>query len=404
MIDSDVIDSRRKRASLLKGAAAVVLAVAVAGAGIGRLPAQDAAESRPASRPDSSPVVRDVSTELAAIVSKRKVPGLVALRLDGRDVSARGVAGVRRRGSSDPLLMDDRFHLGSCTKAMTAAVCAELVESGVLRFESTLGDVCGDAAGPAGGAWRKIPLDALLSNVGGVPGDLSPRGVWEKLWKFRGSAFDARRLLLSELVAGRSPQPCRQAYEYSNAGFSLAGHMAETATGQPFEALLDQRLFRPLGMTTAGFGAPGGKGEPAAPCGHRADGSVVLPGPDADNPVAITPAGRVHASIDDWAKFIADQLAGARGEKARLKPETYRRLHTQSGVGKESYAMGFVRTERPWGGGPVLTHSGSNTYWHCTFWIAPGKNFAVLAACNQGGPGGASATDDACALLLQHTR
>lgn len=397
MIDSSPPFARRPRPGSTTVATALVLTLA----GFGTLSAQDPAAPAPVSRPASSPAIRDVSAELAVIAAKRKVPGLVALRLDGRNVSARGVSGVRRRGSPDPATVDDRFHLGSCTKSMTAALCAKLVEDGLLRFDRTLGESFGDAAGPPDGPWRKIPLADLLSNVAGVPGDLSPRGVWERLWTFDGDPSDARRLLLTELVAGPRPRPSREAYEYSNAGFALAGHMAETAAGMPYERLLTERIFRPLGMTTAGFGAPDGKD---APCGHRADGTVVLPGRDADNPAAITPAGRVHASIDDWAKFIADQLAGARGDQALLKPESYRLLHTPSGVGKETYAMGFLCAERPWAGGKVLTHSGSNTYWYCCFWIAPDKNLAVLSACNQGGPAGSGAADDACALLLRSAR
>ena len=37
-------------------------------------------------------------------------------------------------------------------------------------------------------------------------------------------------------------------------------------------------------------------------------------GPAMDNPPVLSPAGRVHCTIQDWAKFIADQLRGARGE------------------------------------------------------------------------------------------
>jgi lipoate-protein ligase A len=41
--------------------------------------------------------------------------------------------------------------------------------------------------------------------------------------------------------------------------------------------------------------------------------------------------------------------------------------------------------QRPWGGGTVLAHSGSNTMWYCVVWMAPKRNFAVLSATNIGG-------------------
>jgi len=115
---------------------------------------------------------------------------------------------------------------------------------------------------------------------------------------------------------------------YSNAGFSIAGAMAEKVTGTAWEELMKQRLFEPLGMTSAGFGPPGARGSIDQPRGHRENGSPVEPGRDADNPVAIGPAGTVHCAIDDWAKYVALHLQGARGKARIVKAETFKKLHT----------------------------------------------------------------------------
>ena len=64
--------------------------------------------------------------------------------------------------------------------------------------------------------------------------------------------------------------------------------------------------------------------------------------------------------------------------------------------------MGWGVKRRGWGGdGPVLTHSGSNTMWFCTTWLAPDKNVAVLVACNQGGAAARSACDELSGALLR---
>src|SRR6185436_1954641 len=166
---------------------------------------------------------------------------------------------------------------------------------------------------------------------------------------------------------------------YSNAGFSIAGHMAEKVTGKTWEDLMRQKIFRPLGMTTAGFGAPGTEAKHDQPRGHQADGTPVEPGPGADNPVAIGPAGIVHCTIGDWAKFVALHLRGEQGDAKLLKAETFKKLHTPVADGSH-YGFGWMVTSRPWGGKGVLTHSGSNTMWYCVTWIAPEKDFAVLIA------------------------
>ena len=152
-------------------------------------------------------------------------------------------------------------------------------------------------------------------------------------------------------------------------------------------------------MKSAGFSGSGTPGKIDQPWSHTADGKPIeINGPDADNPPVMGPAGRVHCSIADWAKFIVDQLRGEQGEKALLKPETYKKLHTPPFGG--SYALGWGALERPWGGGTVLTHAGSNNMNYAVVWIAPKRDFAVLVCTNQGGPAAQKACDEAAAALI----
>jgi CubicO group peptidase (beta-lactamase class C family) len=208
------------------------------------------------------------------------------------------------------------------------------------------------------------------------------------------------------------------AFEYSNGGYAIAGHMAEVKTGVAWEELMQRRVFEPLGITSAGFGASGKADVVDQPRGHTGVGIAIVPGPLADNPCAIGPAGTVHMTVPDWSKFVAMHLAGTRDENGdaakddpRLTGASFRVLHTPFAKrdgrtpGKDeagaAYACGWGELERPWAGGRVLTHSGSNTMWFCTVWIAPEKNIAVMAACNQGGDVGAKATDQAVGMLIQ---
>lgn len=174
-----------------------------------------------------------------------------------------------------------------------------------------------------------------------------------------------------------------------------------------------REVFAPLGITSAGFGAPGRPGKAAAqPRGHGADGKPVEPGPTADNPQAIAPAGTVHMTLEDWGRFITAHLRGARGEavtaadgKAFLGAASWTRLHTPPADG---YALGWSVGTRPgWARGPnpgdagrILTHNGSNTMWFCVTWLAPEQGYAVLVATNSGGATAEKATDDAAAALI----
>src|SRR5688500_17405903 len=84
-----------------------------------------AAPPRPAPPAQAEkPAPRDVSELLAPIRERHDLPALAGaiITLDG--IEAIGVDGVRRRGGSERATIDDRFHLGSCTKAMTATLIA----------------------------------------------------------------------------------------------------------------------------------------------------------------------------------------------------------------------------------------------------------------------------------------
>ena len=121
-------------------------------------------------------------------------------------------------------------------------------------------------------------------------------------------------------------------------------------------------------------------------------------GPAVDNPASLGPAGTCHASLADYAKFAADHLRGAAGKKALLSADRYQDLHTPFPGGE--YALGWQVTVRPWAGGKVLTHNGTNNMNYFVAWLAPLKGFAVIAACNQGGGEAAKACDEVCAALI----
>src|SRR5262249_4337674 len=118
-----------------------------------------------------------------------------------------------------------------------------------------------------------------------------------------------------------------------------------------------------------------------------------------DNAPSLGPAGTVHCSIPDWARFAALHNAALRGKPRLLKAETFRALHTPP-PGFE-YAAGWAGCQRPWAGGQSLTHSGSNTAWFSTVWLAPRLNIAFLAATNQGDKVAERANDDAIVALIR---
>ncbi|MCE9583557.1 MAG: beta-lactamase family protein [Planctomycetes bacterium] len=357
---------------------------------------------------------RSLNELLEPIRAKHKLPALAAVVVTVEGVEESGAVGSRRAGKDEPVTKDDLWHLGSCGKAMTATMVARLVEQGKLKWTTTLGEVFPKLKDSMDAGWRGVTLEQLLANRGGAPADLGRDGLWGKLWACKGTPVEAREMLLEGVVVHPPEYPPGTKFLYSNANFAIAGHVAETVTGEAWEVLMKREVFAPLGITTAGFGAPGKPGDKAdQPRGHDAKGAPVEPGPAADNPVAIGPAGIIHMSLPDWGRFAAAHFRGDHGDAVKgadgklfLKPESWKKLHTAPG---DDYAMGwgtgvrggYAKGNGKGDAGHILTHNGSNTMWYCMAWLAPEREFAVLITTNIGGDEAAKATDEASKAVVE---
>jgi D-alanyl-D-alanine carboxypeptidase len=357
----------------------------------------------PVASPGQPEPAEELRTSLERIATSAALPAMGGAILRGGEEPLVVVVGVRELGSDVPVQPTDLWHLGSCTKAMTATLAARLVEKGLISFETTLGEVCAEAGVEHHAAWSEVTLEQLLGHRAGVPADLSAGGLWDRLWRESARPPREQRRVLFDAVLAQAPvhQP-GSAFLYSNASFALAGVMLELRTDKPWEDLMRAELFAPLGMSSAGFGAPGSAERLDQPRGHRAATepgtslAPVSPGPGSDNPASIGPAGTVHASLADWARFLGAHLDGFAGRGEFLEPETWARLHRP--LADQDYGQGWLFTERPWAPGLALTHSGSNTFWFCTAWLAPGSDFAVLVTANAANAG---ACDEAAGALVR---
>src|SRR5215472_6439118 len=108
---------------------------------------------------------------LQPYLAKFALPALAAAVIVKGRVAAAGVAGVRRSGTRIPVALDDRFHIGSDTKAMTALLAAMLVEGGKLGWTSTVAESFPELSGTMDAAVKPVTLEQLLSHTSGIPSD-----------------------------------------------------------------------------------------------------------------------------------------------------------------------------------------------------------------------------------------
>lgn len=338
-----------------------------------------------------------VSQSLQGVLDTAGVPALGYAVIGPKGVTAMEVGGRRRVYSPEPVAVDDTWHIGSNTEAMTAALYAKLVEQGLATWGANVSTLFPDFK--ADPAWAGATVEQFLSHRAGV----SDVGLIDEGWLIRTNQ-DKRpeplqRLEMAERILGRPPAGKPGDYEYSNADYVIVAAAIERLTRTSWENAITGSLFLPLNMTSAGFGAPTGD----EPWGHAIAGNDEPDPIDpskgvADNPPVLAPGGQVHVSLPDYVKFIQVFLNNGAGY---LSPSSLARLARPQDALPEGDGLGWrVTLLKAWAKGPVLAHEGSNTLWRASVLVAPARPLGIVVVTNIGGEPGARAVQMMSARLI----
>ncbi len=310
---------------------------------------------------------------LESIRAESGIPALAALVGNSQGVRDSAWVGVRSAETRQNIRPEDPFHIGSCTKAMTATLAARLVEQGKIRWEITIAEALPQLKQVIHSDYHAVTLSQLLHHRSGLSEDRTPDpSLFLRLHSLKGD-LRQQRVEATQWILEKKPAfaPGTQ-FAYSNFGYMVAGVMLEQATQHSWEQLMREHLFKPLRLRTAGFGPPK----------HIAGHTGKPPQPQRfDNPSVLGPAGMVHCSLRDWAAFVRLHLRGARGEKTLLlHAESFRTLHADPH--QQGYAMGWGI--RQTGMERHLLHAGSNTLWFAAVLVSPERDRFYLCAANWG--------------------
>lgn len=336
----------------------------------------------------------DISDVMASVIDRHGMPAMVGAVMKGDRLAALGAAGVRKVGEGTATEASDRYHLGSCTKAMTATLLGTLVQDGTMYWDTPMSvafpgiDMHPD--------YENVTLTMMLQHMGGAWTNINEHPETASVLWENGDPVEQRAWLAEQVLSQPPEYTPGDSWGYSNAGYIIVGAAMEAATGTSWEGLMQERIFAPLGMAGCGFGPPD-DGSLSAPWGHTNDGTPVNPNRTfADNPPAFGPAGTVHCSMEDWGRFAAAHLDGAQEDSTWMDETIFQRLHA---VGAQSFAMGWIVSERSWSQGVAYSHAGSNTTFYSVIWLAPELDTAWMVSTNHGD--GMAATDDALNRLIK---
>ncbi|MEO8177159.1 MAG: serine hydrolase domain-containing protein [Sphingomicrobium sp.] len=309
---------------------------------------------------------------LTAAKAGTETPAMGAVIFRNGKIAATAVTGIRRTDDVALVQSDDRWIIGSTGKPQTVALIARLVERGILTWDAPLSGMLPALAARMRPEYRKVTLIQLLSHHAGLPENVSDPAFVQGFFDDK-RALNAQRLDYIEHALAEAPAYVPGSdFGYSNTGFLIAAAIAEKATGKTYETLMREEIFLPLGMTSAGFGAT----PPRQPTGHNAGKPV---GPS--NSPMFAPAGNLHMSLKDWARFCLDQLAGSKGRGRLLSRASYRLMQTAQPNGPTGLDWG-IQNSIAGRKGPVLVHGGSDGYWFAFVVLFPETGNGALVIDN----------------------
>jgi len=228
--------------------------------------------------------------------------------------------GLQRINTNFKAKPDDRFHIGSNTKAITSFISALLVQQGQITWETKFIDLFPELKQHCRKAYQKITLQDLLTFRGKLP---AYTYTFDKPAKKQITGNDAaQRFQLAKYFLSQKPMKIENGLTASNADYILAGLMLERVTGKPFRKLVTD--FGETQGIAFGFDYPN-LADSLQPWGHDIN---LHPLPPLDNYKLnwLLSAGNINVSLADYIKFIQLQLKGLKGETKILSPQTFDKL------------------------------------------------------------------------------
>jgi D-alanyl-D-alanine carboxypeptidase len=176
-------------------------------------------------------------------MQKRRIPGLaLAVVRNGTVVKMQGY-GLANLDHDVPVTPDTVFELASVTKQFTAAAIMKLVEEGKVQLDDPI--LWHLPRGPA--TWKAMTVRHLLTHTAGLPG---LEENFKALWPGGPRLYYSTAQLFNAATKDPLTFPAGERFQYSDVGYFLLGMIIEHVSGRRYAEFLDERFFRPLGMTS----------------------------------------------------------------------------------------------------------------------------------------------------------
>jgi CubicO group peptidase (beta-lactamase class C family) len=236
--------------------------------------------------------------------------GVVLLTRRGRALVRQGY-GFADRKAGRLNTPETPFMLSSVSKMFTAVMIAKLVEQNQLSFDSTLGSLLPEY--PSAEARDHVKVHHLLTMSSGIPDLFRVPDFWANIGTIKAPTDFWKYFAKSPLQFRPGTQ-----WAYSNSNFLLLGAIIERRTGRQFTSLVEEEIFRPLGLMNTRYRLDPYR-KPAlgythtSPAGASVDPSGWYPAWEETKPgdefIVGSPMGGGYSTVDDLARFAEALIA-----------------------------------------------------------------------------------------------
>jgi len=276
-------------------------------------------------------------------------------------------------GSKAALDGNTVFEIGSITKVFTTALLADMVARGEVKLDDPISKYLPSTVHVPTRGGKQITLLDLATQSSGLPrlpNNLRPADFTNPYADY------SVQQLYAFLSSYELPRDIGAQFEYSNLGVGLLGHILSLRAGKSYEALLTERILRPLKMNDSHIVFTPQMREHLA-TGHDAAGVVVA---NWDIPT-LAGAGALRSTANDMAKFLAanlDSVSGPVGRALAAAHAPRRDADRQMKIGLGWFTMNPFGTSLVW-------HNGQTGGYHSFIGFDPGKARGVVVLANSAG-------------------
>lgn len=351
--------------------------------------------------------IADIKAQMQAAVDGGFVAGNILLVGNSKGVGVLETTGTQGPEQSTPMDEQTIFRIYSMTKPIVSVATMTLVEDGLLAISDPVSKyipefanmtVIDETTGAITPAANEMTVQDLLTHESGlIYGIFDPQSELGKRYFQAGSLrSDITALTLAKNLAAL---PLRfepgTKWNYSRST-DVLGAVIEVAAGKPLDALLNERIFEPLGMDETTFFVDSSKATRLAQPihGDMADPTVVTP--------MLSGGGGLHSTTEDYVRFASMLLGGGEYNGVRILEANTLLAMQQKFIGEDVDRSAFFFGPRgDWGLGfhlqpiPGADNEGPfNFGWQgvggTVFIVDPINDFYMLYMAQvRGGPSGA---------------